>query len=243
MKKFTLFACVAAVFAVGHIYAYADALRDWSDYESALRKGALTSADAEHQAKSLVSKLEEFAKDKNITENEQWFFPVEGFSKKNVKNIKKVISAMGENVRDTKFTDGMQFLVAENLRLIISLTKEEKKEIKKNKDSQEGATEGIVKNKSTANVLAANNGLVIYVKKGALNSAGGNTVWLYNPAQNFFIYYGMLRTVDVSVGDIVMAGDKIGTIKAQGDSFVLHFGVMMYGDEAFTLFNYFDEME
>ncbi|MDR2191771.1 MAG: M23 family metallopeptidase [Endomicrobium sp.] len=216
--------------------AFADVLDDWADFETSLRKGGISAAEAEHQAKKNVPKLAKFTEDKNISENKNWVFPVSGFSKTNVKNIKKLISAMSDNVRETKFLDGLEFLVQPYLRLEIKYSKEQIKERGKNVSADD-------KNKKEeADVLAANNAIVIYVKTGALNSAGGNAVWLYNPSQNFFIYYGILRTVDVKAGDIVSAGDKIGTIRPVKKGYELNFAVLMYGDDEFTLFNYFEEM-
>jgi hypothetical protein len=232
MKKIILILCF--VFSAPLIFA--DAMQDWADFETSLRKGDLSAAEAEHYAKKNVPALSQFVSDKNITEEKNWIFPVSGFSKANVKNIKKLMSAMSSNVRETKFLDGLEFLVQPNLRLEIKYSKEQIKEREKNVSSTD-------KNKKEeADVLAANNGIVIYVKTGALNSAGGNTVWLYNPSQNFFIYYGILRTVDVKLGDIVSAGDKIGSIRPVKKGYELNFAVLMYGDDEFTLFNYFEEM-
>lgn len=229
MKKTIL--VLSLMFVCGFLFA--DALNDWNDFENSLRKGDLAAAEAEHYAKRNVPRLAEFAAPQNITET-NWFFPVEGFSKTNVKNVKKLMSAMSENFRETKFLDGVEFLVQPYLRLEIKYSKEQ---VKERKNAVSGKNE-----KEESNVLAANNGIVIYVKTGALNSPGGNTVWLYNPSQNFFIYYGMLRTVSVKQGDLISAGDAIGTIRPLKNGYELNFAVLMYSDDAFTLFNYFEEM-
>jgi len=215
-------------------FAFADALKDWSDFETSLRKGELAAAEAEHYAKRNVPRLAEFAAPQDIAESANWIFPVEGFSKTNVKNVKKLMYAMSENVRETKFLDGIEFLVQPYLKLEIKYSKEQ---VKERKNAVPGKNE-----KEESNVLAANNGIVIYVKTGALNSPGGNTVWLYNPSQNFFIYYGMLRTVSVKQGDLISAGDVMGTIRPLKNGYELNFAVLMYSDDAFTLFNYFEEM-
>ncbi|MDR3112824.1 MAG: hypothetical protein LBU09_00425, partial [Endomicrobium sp.] len=113
MKKIILVS--GFMFVCGFVFA--DAVNDWADYESSLRKGELSAAEAEHYAKKNVPALLQFASDKNIAEEKDWVFPVSGFSKSNVKNIKKLISAMAGNVRETKFLDGVEFLVQPNLRL------------------------------------------------------------------------------------------------------------------------------
>lgn len=206
--------------------AFADAISDWSDYENELRKGKLTSAEAGFKSEKLVPKLSEEVESKNIKENIDWIFPVSGYGKANIGNAKKFAAAWDASVRDPKFYDGEEFLIQPYLRLLVVPAD-------MNKDTV----------LETADVVAANNGIVVYVKKGALNSPGGNTVWLYNPGQNFFIYYGVLRTVDVNLGDVLSAGDKIGSIRPSKKGYVLNFAVLMYSDESFTLFNCFDEMK
>jgi hypothetical protein len=228
MKKIIL--AFSFTFVCGFVFA--DALQDWADFETSLRKGDLSAAEAEYHAGKIIPRLANFVEDKNITEEKNWVFPVSGFSAANVKNIKKLMTAMSENIRETKFLDGLEFLVQQNLRLEINYSKEQIKELK-NAVSDE---------REDADVLAANNGIAVYVKTGALHSAGGNTVWLYNPSQNFLIYYGMLRTVSVKQGDIVSAGDKIGTIRPVKKGYEINFAVLMYGNDEFVLFNYFDEM-
>ena len=217
MKKFLPSLCFMAIAA----YVSADAFTDWSDFENELRRGQLTSAEAEHKAKKLVPKMSEESETLDIKEDLKWIFPVKGYTLQSLDNAKKVISAIGSKVREPKFLEGVEFLVQPYLKLSIA---------SKEKDLSE------------ADIVAANNGIVVYIKKGALNSPGGNTVWLYNPSQNFFIYYGMLRTIDVNLGDVLSIGDKIGSIKPVKKGYELNFAVLMYGDETFTLFNYFDEM-
>ncbi|MDR1941356.1 MAG: M23 family metallopeptidase [Endomicrobium sp.] len=224
--------------SVAAVAAFSDVVGEWSDFENSLRKGGLSAAEADYQAKKTVPRLSQALEDKGIVENKEWIFPLKDFTKADVKNIKKVLSSMAENVRDTKFLDGMEFLVQPNIKLKVVFSKERKKENKK-KDAQSSAKN----EKNETDVLAANNGIVLYVKTGAVNSPGGNTVWIYNPAQNFFIYYGMLRNIDVKPGEIVAAGSKIGSIRGDKNGYELNFAVLMYGDETFTLFNYFDEMQ
>lgn len=219
------------------VFVYADAINEWSDFEQELRKGNLTAAEAEFKAKKLVPALSAEIEEQNIIEDEIWLFPVRDFSKNNLSNIKKIYPQMSSSVRDTKFLDGLEFLVQPYLRLEIRSLEKEKKKKKKNKEEAKAGT------LKSAEVIAANNGIVVYIKKGAMNSPGGNTVWIYNPDQNFFIYYGMLRNVAVNFGDIVKTGDKIGTIIPTKKGYNLNFAVLMYGDEMFTLFNYLDTME
>ena len=202
-------------------YVFADVFKEWSDFENDIRKGQLTAAEAEYKAKKIVPKMSEEAEALEIKEDSLWMFPLNGFYAQSLGNTKKIISGIAAGLREPKFFDGLEFLTQPYLKLVIP---------SKEKDLP------------SADVLAANNGVVVYVKKGALNSPGGNTVWLYNPSQNFFIYYGMLRSVDVSLGDVLVKGDKIGSIKPVKKGYEFNFAVLMYGDETFTLFNYFEEM-
>jgi hypothetical protein len=201
-------------------FVFADALRDWTDFETQLRKGNISSAEAEFLAKKLTQNLSDYTAEKGITEDILWAFPVKGYSKNDISDIKKLYKAMAENASDTKFFDGEQFLGEKYINVEISA-------------------------KSAAapvDVVAANNAIAIYVKRGSLNSASGNCIWLYNPAQNFYIYYGHLRDVDVNLGDIVKTGDKIGNIRPSKKGYVLKFTVLMYGDDKFGLYTYLDDM-
>ncbi len=244
MKRIILAFCFTLISGI----AFADAVSDWADYENDLRKGKLAAAEADYMAKKIAPALQKEFADKNIEEQEEWVFPVKGFTVADIGNLKKVMTSMATSIREPKFLDGMEFLVQQYLRLEINVKEDEqdKKDKKKKKKKNEEPTEEEIakaKEASKADVLAANNGVVIYVKRGALNSPGGNTVWLYNPAQNFFIYYGTLRDINVNPGDIVAAGDKIGTISRGKKGFNINFTVLMFGDEEFTIYNYFDNMK
>ncbi|MCL2334968.1 MAG: M23 family metallopeptidase [Endomicrobia bacterium] len=218
---------ILAVFFISYVFvfastAFADAVSEWSDFENNLRKGKISSAEGKFLADKLVPKLNKEISEKGVKEAPQWVFPVAGFKTSNVSNAKKILNSMSESVSEPKFLEGLEFLVQPYIRVAIS-TKTAAKD--------------------TADVVAANDGVVVYVKKGAMNSPGGNTVWLYNPEQNFFIYYGTLKNISVNLGDVVAAGDKIGNIKSSKKGYVINFAVLVYGDGEFTIFNYFDEME
>ena len=203
-----------------YVFAFADALQDWADFETQLRKGNIASAEAEFYAKKLTKNLVDYTEDKNIIEDMTWAFPIKGYSRKDIADIKKFYKALVEAASETKFFEGDQFLGQKYIHIEVS-----------------------TKNASApADVVAANNGIVIYAKRGALNSVSGNCVWLFNPAQNFYIYYGYLRDVDVKVGDIVKTGDKIGNIRPTKKGYSLKFTVLTYGDDNFGLYPYLDDM-
>jgi murein DD-endopeptidase MepM/ murein hydrolase activator NlpD len=202
-------------------FAFADAVKDWSDFEAQLRKGDISAAEAEFNAKKLTQNLSDYSADKNITEDFPWVFPVKGFSKNDIADAKKFYRSLTESASDTKFFEGDQFLGQKYINVDIS-----------------------TKNAAApADVIAANNGIVVFMKKGALNSASGNCVWLFNPVQNFYIYYGYLRDVDVKLGDIVKTGDKIGNIRPSKKGYNLKFTVLMYGDDKFGLYPYLEDMQ
>lgn len=217
MKKLFIVFCL--MFFVS-VLSFAGALEDWSDFESQLRKGSISSAESEFLAKKLTKNLSEYALEKGIEEDPQWIFPVNGFSKNDIGNTKKLYKAMVEAASDTKFFEGEQFLGQQYINIEIS---------------SKNAT-------APVDVVASNNGIVVYAKRGALTTVSGNCVWLYNPAQNFYIYYGYLRDVSVNLGDIVKTGDKIGTIRPSKNGYSLKFTVLIYGDEKFGLYPYFEDM-
>jgi murein DD-endopeptidase MepM/ murein hydrolase activator NlpD len=202
-------------------FSFADAVKDWSDFETQLRKGNISAAEAEFLARKLTQNLSDYAAEKNITEDFPWTFPLKGYSKNDIADIKKFYRSLVEAASDTKFFEGDQFLGQKYINIEIS-----------------------TKNAAvSADVVAANNGIVVYAKRGALNSASGNCVWTFNPAQNFYIYYGYLRDVDVNLGNIVKTGDKIGNIRPSKKGYNLKFTVLMYGDDKFGLYPYLDDMQ
>jgi len=222
MKKLIL--AISFLFCAGGLFAdFKEAVKEWSAYETELRKGQLTSSEAAFKAERLVPKLFEETQSLGIAENPEWTFPVKGFAKQNVGNAKKIISETAANFREPKFFDGQEFLAQKFIRLNV---------VSKERESDLPAAE----------VVAANNAVVVYVKKNAVQSIGGNAVWLYNPAQNFFIYYGKLRDVHVNLGDALSAGDKIGTIKPLKKGYDFNFAVLSFADGGFTIFDYLSEM-
>lgn len=72
-------------------------------------------------------------------------------------------------------------------------------------------------------IKAANNGIVI---QSAYNGYNGNWIVIKH-SNNYYTYYGHMAVRYRQVGDVVMAGDKIGTMGQTGYAFGvhLHFGV------------------
>lgn len=75
--------------------------------------------------------------------------------------------------------------------------------------------------KSYVDVVSVGEGLVIATEDAWYPDApfkGGNYVWVYDVVRGSLWYYAHLRQVDVKVGQIVKAGDKLGQVGRTGSS-------------------------
>lgn len=74
-----------------------------------------------------------------------------------------------------------------------------------------------------SNIYSANNGEIIEIKDGCIpgnltcNGSGGNYVVINHNNQNYYTVYMHLNRINVQVGDIVSAGDVIGTMGNTGN--------------------------
>ena len=64
---------------------------------------------------------------------------------------------------------------------------------------------------------------------------GGNIIWLEDRERNLRLYFAHLQTQDVSEGDWVEPGDRIGTVGNSGNARTtpphLHFGIYIHGED------------
>ncbi|MDX5346012.1 MAG: M23 family metallopeptidase [Hymenobacteraceae bacterium] len=68
-------------------------------------------------------------------------------------------------------------------------------------------------------VLSVHAGVVVALSKEwqpDSNLRGGNYIWVYDPVKNLLIYYAHNKSVLVSVGEIVKAGEAIATVGRTG---------------------------
>ncbi len=83
----------------------------------------------------------------------------------------------------------------------------------RNQDSVDDRTGGPV------DVLSMSDGLVVAIEsswKPGQDYRGGNWIWVYDPVRNGLFYYAHNKTVAVSMGDWVRAGQKIGEVGRSG---------------------------
>jgi murein DD-endopeptidase MepM/ murein hydrolase activator NlpD len=219
MKKLLLSFTILAAF---YAFAAADAVENWNDFEHQLRRGTITSAEAELNAVKLVENLsKQFG---NFTgESAARVFPIAGYTSSNISNYDKLLKQLILKQSDTGFFDGEKFATGEYLKFKVTDIK---------------AAE-----KGYADIVAVADSIVLFVKKGAFSNAGsGNYVWLYNPHQNTFYYYGYLKDVFVKSGQHVKAGEKIATVRAAKKGFALNFTVLTFERDNFIIYNYLDEL-
>jgi murein DD-endopeptidase MepM/ murein hydrolase activator NlpD len=79
-------------------------------------------------------------------------------------------------------------------------------------------------------VLAPSNSSVTRVGEGDI---GGKYIWLYDSQRSMYLYFAHLETRDVEAGDLVRAGQVIGTVGNSGNARTtaphLHFGIYRNG--------------
>jgi murein DD-endopeptidase MepM/ murein hydrolase activator NlpD len=86
-------------------------------------------------------------------------------------------------------------------------------------------------------VLSASDGVVLRVGD---NRLGGRVVWVWDPTRNLRLYYAHLNEQLVATGQLVRAGDVIGTVGNTGNAKTtpphLHFGIYVRGQGAIDPF-------
>lgn len=73
---------------------------------------------------------------------------------------------------------------------------------------------------------------------------GGKYLWIYDPASDRYAYYAHLERIDVRLGQVVTAGDRLGLLGRTGKNAWkrrspthLHFSVLTYDDGRMTPWN------
>lgn len=90
-------------------------------------------------------------------------------------------------------------------------------------------------------ILSATAGVVVSINTGWVKDSktrGGNYVWVYDPELKGLFYYAHMNTVSVTTGDILKAGQALGTVGRTGKNAAakrspthLHFMFLSYGKD------------
>ena len=217
MKKILL-SLFAAMFFSAQAFA-AGAVERWADFEHELRRGNYTSAEAELKAKNLIEQLAEQFKH-FPGESAVRTFPVEGYKLANVERPARFLNTLAASQNETNFFASDRFAQSNYLRFNV--------------------IDPRAQEKGDANMVAAAAGIVVFVRKGSFG--GGNYVWVFNPNQNLFYYYGNLKDIFVKLGEVVQPGQRIATIRPAKKGYPVHFTVLRFDRGDFSIYNFIDQL-
>lgn len=173
----------------------------WDVLEKKIRDGQISKIEAKTLLKEMLPKLHEYFKsNKGIeTPRSDWVFPVEGYDINSIYEQEKDYIPKGYN-----FFDGNRHGGHPAYDIFIR---------DKNYDTLDDRTA------KSVNVLSVSSGVVVGKNIGWTypnKIRGGNYVWIFDYVSQGLFYYAHLKDISVSTGDIVKAGDTIGTIGRTG---------------------------
>jgi hypothetical protein len=219
---------------------HADPVADWHTFERAVRDGSITKPDAQSQLASLINNLHSSYSLQIVPPPDRWTFPVQGYNIHaiNPRDFKPKSRYGPKQVKGYDFFDGNQHGGHPAHDIFIH---------DKNQDLLDDRTGKLV------NAVAMTDAIVVSVcREWETNKKlrGGNYVWLYNPAGNYFFYYAHLNDVAVEEGTLIKAGDVIGTIGRTGLLAVkksspthVHLMVLKYIKNKLTPIDYYPRLQ
>ncbi len=214
-------------------------IEDWQKFELAVRDGAIDKAAAKKALPAIMAQLETLARHYSFAYGQNWIFPVPGYdlsaiAGKNGNLYRPDIVYGSSPVKGYDFFDGNNHGGHPAHDIIIRDT---------DQDCLDDRT-----NKPVA-VVAVADCLVLGTHTGWQPGSplrGGNVAWLYNPNLQMVFYYAHLDKVMVKPGQLLKAGEVIGTIGRTGFSAEkkdspthLHLMVLQYQDNQLKPFNFY----
>jgi murein DD-endopeptidase MepM/ murein hydrolase activator NlpD len=186
-----------------------DPVADFERYNRLIRDGGIAPERAQPLLEPIVTRLKEHAQRYSFRRT-PWIFPVEGYD----------IQAVGESGRGYR----------PNIRYGVSVIKGYSF-FDGNRHGGHPAHDIFIRDRNQDSVddrtgkpvhlRAMLDGIVVTVNTGWTTGShlrGGNTVVVYHPQEDLFAYYAHLATVTVARGELVHAGDRLGTIGRTGRS-------------------------
>jgi len=200
VSKQVIFFLIAVSLVSG--YVNANPCDDFNLLYLQIRDGEISRQDAVSKINELIPEVKKYFFDKGGKEysNEEWVFPIKGYYTNSIGGT----NGSGYNANDYDFFDGNKHGGHPAHDIFIA---------DKNQDCIDDKTGNPV------DLLSMSGGVVISLEKNwDVNSdiRGGNFIIIYETYSDALFYYAHNNTVNVSIGDIVKPGDKIGEIGRSG---------------------------
>lgn len=185
-------------------------IHNWQKYERAIRDSKISPEQAIIIFPKIVEGLNKFALKYKFNKLDKWIFPVEGYSVSSIgeygQGFKSDIRYGVSPIKGYSFYDGNRHGGHPAHDIFIH---------DNNQDYLDDHTGKPVF------VRAMLDGIVISTLKDWQTGSklrGGNYIWIYHPQENIISYYAHLNQIMVNPGQIVSAGERLGTIGRTGFS-------------------------
>jgi peptidoglycan LD-endopeptidase LytH len=214
-------------------------IEEWQKFEIAVRDGAIDKTAAKKKLPVIMTQIETLARHYSFAYGQNWVFPVQGYGLSDIAgkegNLYQPDIVYGASpIKGYSFFDGNNHGGHPAHDIII-------------RDSDQDCLDDRTHKPVAA--VAAVDCLVLGTHTGWKSGSqlrGGNVAWLYNPNLQLLFYYAHLDKVMVKPGQLLKAGEAIGTIGRTGFSAAiksspthLHLMVLQYQDNKFKPCNYY----
>jgi hypothetical protein len=217
-------------------------IEEWQKYELAVRDGLIDKDTARKTLPIVMGQIETLARRYSFAYGQNWIFPVQGsgvndIAGKNGDLYQPDIVYGSSPVKGYDFVDGNNHGGHPAHDIFI-------------RDSDQDCLDD--RTHKPVPAVAVMDCLVLGTHTGWQPGSalrGGNVAWLYNPHIQMIFYYAHLDKVMVKPGQLLKAGEVVGTIGRTGFSAVkkespthLHLMVLQYQDNQLKPYNYYFQL-
>lgn len=205
MKIFTCFLFVAPFYF--SVFAQVNPAQEWQNLERQIRDGKIAKVEAARAMAEANEKIRQYLKEQKFERTlcDSWVFPLRGH------NVPPTIDKDRYAPKDYDFFDGNRHKGHPAYDIFIK---------DKDFDCIEDET-----CKFAETIVSISSGVVVSVNNGwkyPSDIRGGNYIYIYDDVSDRVFYYAHLNHIFVNLGQIVNAGDVLGTLGRTGKNAYPH---------------------